>query len=458
MTLTPGHYVVTIGDNYESLPFSFRLLDISTATPISIGSVAATPVTVTLNPANATQLYSFTGTAGQKLFFNNPAGQPNVTYRIIDPNGALFEGPNYVNNNTGAVTLTVTGTYLLEMEGGFGNTGSTSFQFQLIDASDQLGALTLGQAFTGTVAQPGQRDIHSFTLTQATVVYADALTNDGNLTWSLTGPAGQVDIRNFTGTDGVNRSGTDAVGFLLQPGTYNFIVTRASNGTGAYGFNLLNLAQATPLTLGVSTPIALTPANSTNAYAISANAGDQLHLSVLGGSYVSLRLLDASGRLISFLYTGSDGITTPPLAATGIYTLLVEGYVADGDPSQSLTLRADEVANPTQATTLGAQIDATIATPGQTASYTFDVASARNVLIDPLGYDGRFSYTLTYPDGTTVSHTFDNAITYYVGYYSPSNPLQLLARRPLHPHHLGQPERDRHGVAAPDRRDRLRPR
>jgi hypothetical protein len=427
LSLAPGHYVLSVAANYQYTgAYSFRLLDISTATPISIGSISDTPITADFPVADQTDLYSFTGTAGQVLYFNNPGGQPNVYYRILDPNGVLVTGPNYINNTTGPVTLTKTGTYLLELEGAYYSGSSTSFQFQLVDASDQLGTLTLNQAFTGSVSQPGQRDVHSFTLTQTTIVYADALDGNGNLTWQLVGPQGVVDSRNFRNTDGVARAGTDPVGLTLAPGSYQFIVTDNGNQTAGYTFRLLDLGAGTPLTLGADTPISLDPADGTQAYAIAANAGDVLHLSVTGGNNVSLRLIDSTGRVISYLPNANLGITTPTLALTGSYTLLIEGYIDAGSGAQGLTLRADKVVNPVTATTLGAQVETVVATPGQQQVYTFTVATPRNVLIDPLGYDSRFYWTLTYPDGTRVTRLFNQSLS-TTNYNDPNPMLQLGA-------------------------------
>src|SRR5262249_46482388 len=67
--LPTGAYTLTVDGNGDNTgAYSFRLLDLSTATAITPG----TPVTnATLNPGNETDLYKFTVGAGQKVFFDS---------------------------------------------------------------------------------------------------------------------------------------------------------------------------------------------------------------------------------------------------------------------------------------------------------------------------------------------------------------------------------------------------
>ncbi len=276
------------------------------------------------------------------------------------------------------------------------------------------------------MAEPGQRDIHTFTLTQGTLLYPDSLTANGNLTWTLVGPNGTVDARNFIYTDGVERNGTDAVGVFVPAGAYQFIVTSNGNSTGSYQFNLQDLSQAPQLALGAPLALSLSPADGTQAYGITATAGQMLHLSATGGSNVSLRLLDSAGRLIAFAQDANAGVDTPVLGTTGTYTLLVEGYIYAGAAAQAVRCGRTWTPRPTQATSLGALVEATIATPGQRQLYTFTVGQPTSVLIDPLGFDGRFNWTLTLLDGTVVSRQFDQSYG-TEGYYNyHPNPLLVL--------------------------------
>ena len=146
LTLTPGHYTFSISrsDNGTGA-FSFQVLDTSTATPITIGTLADAPVNVTLNPGDSTALFTFAGTAGQVIAFQNVGGSPYAFIRIVGPDGQLITQQQNISN-FGPITLGTTGTYLFEVEGYSGaGTAAAQLSFQLIDASAQTAPLVLGE-------------------------------------------------------------------------------------------------------------------------------------------------------------------------------------------------------------------------------------------------------------------------------------------------------------------------
>src|SRR5439155_10561499 len=68
LRLTPGNYTLTVdgtGDT-AATPYSFRLLDIATATAYTPGNL----LTGTLIPGTQTQLFKFNATIGQMFFFD----------------------------------------------------------------------------------------------------------------------------------------------------------------------------------------------------------------------------------------------------------------------------------------------------------------------------------------------------------------------------------------------------
>src|SRR3546814_9602075 len=93
--------------------YGFRLIDVAAAIPFTPGSALVSGV---LEPGRSTDIFSFAGEAGQKLYFDarttlNSGG----VMRIVDPFGRLVTGPTSLFDRE--LTLPATGTYLRFIEG-----------------------------------------------------------------------------------------------------------------------------------------------------------------------------------------------------------------------------------------------------------------------------------------------------------------------------------------------------
>src|SRR3546814_16739733 len=69
---------------------------------------------------------------------------------------------------------------------------------------------------------------YSFTLAEDALLLFDSLTNNGSLNWTLTGPSGVIDGRNFNNSDAYQRD--DATPFFAAAGAY--VLTVAGNEIG----------------------------------------------------------------------------------------------------------------------------------------------------------------------------------------------------------------------------------
>ncbi len=101
-------------------------------------------------------------------------------------------------------------------------------------------------AIVGRIAQPGEIQRFSFSLAAQRQFYFDALTDTGNLFWSLTSPTygTLVSGRNFQSSDSV-----DGYPLLdLGPGDYTLTFDFGSDGTGVYAFRFIDRATATEIT------------------------------------------------------------------------------------------------------------------------------------------------------------------------------------------------------------------
>src|SRR5205807_1214853 len=146
----------------------------------------------------------------------------------------------------------------------------------------------------------------------------DSLTNNANLQWSMSGPAGAV-VSNFAFNASDNALNNPVL--ALTAGDYILTVAAASQVTGSYSFRLSDLASASPFSLNAQVGGKLDPASSTNLHQFSAKAGDALYFEslklpfALGSSTntTQLRLVDPFGHILFRAFLGSDAgrVTLP---------------------------------------------------------------------------------------------------------------------------------------------------
>ncbi|HZR18708.1 MAG TPA: CARDB domain-containing protein [Verrucomicrobiae bacterium] len=382
LALPAGNYQLSItgaaGD------YGFELLDFSSATPMTPGVL----VSNTLSPADRTVLYQFTGTAGQRLYFN---GQPSsgFTYqpycRLYGPLGNILFFQS-VNSDVDTFTLPQSGTYTLTVEGRVYDThASGNYAFNLLPITYPTNSLTLGATISSTIATRGVRQYYTFTLATASTLYFDALTN-ADFYWRLDAPWGQVlDWRSFSSSDSADIADPalhlPAGSYVLGIAGNNFVVT------GDYQFRLLDFATATAFTPGTAVTNTLAPADSTVFYKFTGTAGQQFYFDGQGASGFTYqpycRLYAPLGNVIMTQSVNSD-FDTFTLPQTGTYTLTVEGRIYDTHASGSYGFNLVPITYPTNSLTVGTTISNTIATPGVRQYYTFTLASASTLYFDAL--------------------------------------------------------------------------
>src|SRR5262245_1394269 len=127
--------------------------------------------------------------------------------------------------------------------------------------------MLLDGSVTGSIDVPGQVDTYTFNLPINSRLYFDSLTSNGNLNWTLSGPAGTaVSARGFNNSDAVDGFGV----LTLFAGDYTLTVDASNEATGPYSFRLLDLAQAETITPGTPVNGDLTPANETDMFRFDA--------------------------------------------------------------------------------------------------------------------------------------------------------------------------------------------
>ncbi|TAK52487.1 MAG: LEPR-XLL domain-containing protein, partial [Gammaproteobacteria bacterium] len=328
LDLPPGDYVLRVTG--AATAYSFRLLELASATVYAPG----TPEFRTLTPANSTDLFRFDAEAGQRFFFDVTARVGgDVYWRLLDPFGRVVFGPGNINNvwqDVDVTTLAMTGTYTLLVEGRRSNTGTVSYGFNVWPVSDDTTELVLDTQTSGSISQPGQRDLYTFTLAEDRRLYFDSLSGYDRPLWTLVGPRGTVVAsQSFAYGEPVG-AGTNPL-LDLPAGDYTLIVDTAGDATGDYSFALRDpVSSAIALTPGTPIERTLTPANSLDFLSFEVTAGQRFFFDVTArdGGSVQWRLLDPQGRTVFGPWNINnvwDQVETTTLTQTGTYTLLVMG-------------------------------------------------------------------------------------------------------------------------------------
>jgi len=205
----------------------------------------------------------------------------------------------------------------------------------------------------GRIDHPGQRDIYNFTLSDATRLYFDSLTNNSALTWSLTGPRGTLISNRPVASDSFDASAGVPV-LDLAAGNYTLTLDIAGDSTVSYAFRLLDLAQAPLIIPGTNVSGRLSPARETDLYRFSANAGDRFFfdfISAAGGD-TYWRLLDPYGNVVFDRTPFSTDAGLKTLDSTGTYTVIIEGRIsAPGEASY--TFNAQKIVDDVKPLVLG---------------------------------------------------------------------------------------------------------
>ena len=125
-----GAYTLTVtGTGTYTGSYAFNLLNFASATAMTLG----TTVNGTLSPANSTQLYQFSGTAGQVLYFRNIGFSTTDTvngglayWTLYDQYGNSLFSNFSLQSDGGRVTLANTGTYTVIVNGYLTDNGTTT--------------------------------------------------------------------------------------------------------------------------------------------------------------------------------------------------------------------------------------------------------------------------------------------------------------------------------------------
>ncbi|WP_107666422.1 Ig-like domain-containing protein [Cyanothece sp. BG0011] len=396
--------IVEGGFNNATGDFSFRLLDADNATPLMVDTPVMGDVA-----ANTSELFTFEGTAGDRIVFNNLDDDFAEFLTVYDPgNESIFAG------FSNPITLESTGTYIVAVSDNFSDNAVEDYNFEVRFPVTTVESLTIGETVTGDIDESGNEDVYTFEGSAGQRLYFDGLFADSDFfsgSVTINSPSGEQ-IPNFFGAS----TGSDAFApfTLVEDGTYELTVRGVVGGSpGNYSFRVLDAANATNITVDTLVQGTLTPGDSTQLFTFEGTEDQLIFLNEMFGSLsTSLTLYGPSNQFLAD--ESSSGIELP---TNSPYLVVLEGFSLTDSLNYSFRLETPNIIGDTL--TIGSIVNGSINNPGEQISYSFEGTRGQRLVFD--GLDGNLDAS-TY----LVSPSNQSSLLFSISISSDSNPRSLL--------------------------------
>jgi RHS repeat-associated protein len=406
-----GTYTLTLSSHFGNTGgYQFKVWNVPVNPPVSFN--LGDTVSGTLTVPGEEDFYSFSGTAGQRLYLQmiNNFGYVFAlkTVEVFNPDGSVLFGASPYDRDT--FTVATTGTYKIEVDenGLLAATGPYQFKFWVEPPLTPV-PIAYNTVVNGNLAVPGEEDQYSFSGTAGDRVFFDVLDNPGfwgsHKAFTLFGPNGATLWGPTTGS----------VDTLVLPttGTYTIFVDDAGDigATGTYQFELFTVPLPTTTSITYNTVVNgnLAVSGEEDYFTFQGTAGDRLFFLMLQNSgffdsHKAFTLTAPDGSQVWGPTTRS--VDTFVLQQTGLYKFFVDDA---GDITGTGTYQFELVTVPAPTVTaisFNQAVNGTLAVPGEEDYYTFSATAGQQVffqlLVDPGFFDSHRAFTLLAPDGSTV--------------------------------------------------------
>ncbi|MBE9061109.1 Ig-like domain-containing protein [cf. Phormidesmis sp. LEGE 11477] len=386
-------WVIT-GSGNTTGDYSFRVFDLTTADTLTLD----TDVNGTLDPGSSAALYQFEGIAGQQLFFDGQSADSGSTFYLYGPGNQQIIAR--ATRSDQAIELPGEGTYTVAIRG-FANE-SHNFSFRLSTPDTTETALTLGDAVSSSISEPGEVDVYTFEGSAGQQLFYDGFNSDASLVFRLLTPSGDNVSNFFTSFTNSDRESIN----LLEDGTYQLVVS--GNGginTGDYGFQLTDLSTVTALQLDTDITGTLDPGSSAALYQFEGTKGQQLFFDGQSTDNSSTFYLYGPGnQQLAARSTLSDQAIELPGAGT--YTVAIRGFATEAN---DFSFRLSTPDTTETALTLGDTVSGSISEPGEVDVYTFEGSAGQQLFYDGFNSDASLFFRLLSPSGENVINFFSSS-------------------------------------------------
>ncbi|MEG4293357.1 DUF4114 domain-containing protein, partial [Microcoleus sp. D2B6] len=396
---TGNYRIVTsaLGDTTGSYGFSV----------IDVGLVPAIPfdttIKGTLTPGSEDDVFRFTGSKGQKLYFDKESSSGSLDWVLYTADNKT---PIYNSFEDMELYLPSDGEYVLALQGKSSFTSTVDYSFEIITPDEITVPIVPGSNATpnsvyGELKEKGEKDFYTFTGEPGQRIYFDRLFHKKdipNYSWwdtvKIISPSGtNLPIRYLEYSD-------DGAPFTLkESGTYRIEIDGALENTGTYSFSILDLESSTPISLDTNISGTLTPGQEAHLYKFTGEKNQRLFLDTPGGTAnTTWTLYDSGNNQIRHADQNTD--IEEVLPTSGTYTLAISGNNGTNPVNYSFKVITPDVRSETLA--FNAPVSGSISEKGERDVYTFTGTKGQRVFLDTLTDTPNNLATLVSPSGTKV--------------------------------------------------------
>jgi hypothetical protein len=420
-----SYYRIPVNLPVGSYPVNVTVTDVnglsSTTTPITVDVIAfgvGDQISGNIDSPFDIDSYSFSVPQQTTIYVDNQQFVTrDVEWQLTDDALTYFFDAEMRSNDAGIFTLLPDTLYTLTISTR-GDTDDYRFQIWNVPPPDTFD-ISLDQAVSedvpgagaGNIETPGVVDVYTFTLTEETDVYFDAIDYFFDQDWRLTDGSGTVVFdQDFDNVD----PGT----FTLPVDTYTLEVDGVGDDVGTYSFQLWTVPEPQTFDIAVGDTIS-DGAPTTGAGNIeSPGAVDVYRLSFSEPTSVYIDVETVDGRLAWSLGEQGDDLSVfdkPGLfnfpAGDFAFTVtnsLVASSIQNNYGTYGFTLwpYVQEDFTPALNTAVDGETASdgagNIEQPGSYDRYTFDISSGQRLNIDWYAEDGNLRYWLYDGDGDLV--------------------------------------------------------
>jgi len=383
------YYLVVQSNSAAATTASFQLLDKTGAVPLTLD----TDFSGTFGPSKReTQLYTFTGTKDQQLYFQRSDGNFFNRYQLYGPDGGRVFSQN-LDRDFELAALPTDGEYTLALVG----TGqsNSNYGLRVVTPEPMETTFVIAETIAGDIAEAGQQNTYTFEGTANQRLFFDSLTGVAGISATLYSPSG---VQVWGQAVDRDRNSTT----LSETGTYRLVIDGHGPTTGNYSFRLLDFADASSSQVDTEISGDFGPSlRDAHLYHFTGTAGQTLYFDRTEGSFhnwYALYAADGEQQFVQRLDLDYEGTSTT-LPIDGEYILVVAG---NGNANSTYRLQMVTPEFVGESYSLGDTVSRDISEAGEQDTYTFEGTPGQQLWFDSLLASSSIFGTLVAPSGKAV--------------------------------------------------------